>query len=307
MRLAVEHVRRMRGGAQSHLMRCDDGSFYVVKFSNNPQGSRILANEMFGTRLAARMGISVPDVDLIDVREALIKSTESLRMQLAIGRVPCSPGIQFGSKFPGDASKIKVYDLLYFHDAPIIGNVHDFWGILIFDKWTCNVDDRQAILVSQQGLDFHWSPTITFKAMMIDQGFCFGGSAWDFPDAPRRSMCIRRRVYENVQGIEAFEPWLDWLENRLSLDTLYEEAEKVPIEWYEGDQESWRNLIERLYARRTRVRELICSARNVTPDAFPNWLEGVGRRLAPPGQVRNNTDVTEEASHILESPLRRSR
>jgi len=31
---AVQHVRRMRGGAQSHLMRCDDGHCYVVKFQN---------------------------------------------------------------------------------------------------------------------------------------------------------------------------------------------------------------------------------------------------------------------------------
>ena len=34
---AVQHVRRMRGGAQGHLMRCSDGQFYVVKFRNNPQ------------------------------------------------------------------------------------------------------------------------------------------------------------------------------------------------------------------------------------------------------------------------------
>jgi len=27
---AVQHVRRMRGGAQSHLMRAQDGHFYVV-------------------------------------------------------------------------------------------------------------------------------------------------------------------------------------------------------------------------------------------------------------------------------------
>ena len=31
---AVQHIRRMRGGAQSHLMRCADGHYYVVKFQN---------------------------------------------------------------------------------------------------------------------------------------------------------------------------------------------------------------------------------------------------------------------------------
>ncbi|MGH9781379.1 MAG: HipA family kinase, partial [Candidatus Acidiferrales bacterium] len=60
MPLAIEYIRRMRGGAQSHLMRCEDENYYVVKFQNNPQGTRILANELLGTRLAARIGLPVP-------------------------------------------------------------------------------------------------------------------------------------------------------------------------------------------------------------------------------------------------------
>jgi hypothetical protein len=32
---ALEQIRRMRGGAQSHLMRCSDGKYYDVKFQNN--------------------------------------------------------------------------------------------------------------------------------------------------------------------------------------------------------------------------------------------------------------------------------
>jgi len=53
---ALEQIRRMRGGAQSHLMRCSDGLYYVVKFQNNSQHRRILVNEMVGTKLAARLG-----------------------------------------------------------------------------------------------------------------------------------------------------------------------------------------------------------------------------------------------------------
>jgi hypothetical protein len=45
-------------GAQAHLMRCSDGNYYVVKFQNNPQHHRILVNEMLGTRLASRLGLT---------------------------------------------------------------------------------------------------------------------------------------------------------------------------------------------------------------------------------------------------------
>jgi hypothetical protein len=31
-----QHLRPMRGGAQSHLMFAEDGHYYVVKFQNNP-------------------------------------------------------------------------------------------------------------------------------------------------------------------------------------------------------------------------------------------------------------------------------
>src|ERR1700721_107528 len=45
--VAVEYVRRMRGGSQAHLLRCSDGEYYVVKFQNNPKGTRILANKLW--------------------------------------------------------------------------------------------------------------------------------------------------------------------------------------------------------------------------------------------------------------------
>jgi hypothetical protein len=31
--LAVQHLRRMRGGSQSHLLRASDGAYYVTKFA----------------------------------------------------------------------------------------------------------------------------------------------------------------------------------------------------------------------------------------------------------------------------------
>jgi len=83
----------MRGGAQAHLMRCDDGGYYVVKVQNNPQGTRILANELFGTRWAARMGLPVPAVAIVEVRENLISQTEDFVIQLGRGRMPCRAGL----------------------------------------------------------------------------------------------------------------------------------------------------------------------------------------------------------------------
>ena len=79
---AVQHIRRMRGGAQSHLMRCADGHYYVVKFQNNPQHTRVLVNDWLGTRLAEMIGLPVPVVDVVDVNPWLIEHTPDLRIEL---------------------------------------------------------------------------------------------------------------------------------------------------------------------------------------------------------------------------------
>src|SRR6266705_6443503 len=95
---ALEQIRRMRGGAQSHLMRCDDGYYYVVKFQNNPQHRRILVNELLGTRLAARLGLPTASVAIIDVPQELIRLTPDLAMEHPRNRIPCQSGPQFGSR-----------------------------------------------------------------------------------------------------------------------------------------------------------------------------------------------------------------
>src|SRR5260370_16239245 len=105
MVLALEHIRRMRGGAQSHLMRCDDGGYYVVKFQNNPQHVRVLANEMLGTKVAGFLGLRVPQTEVVEVRRELIELTADLVIQLGTGRTPSRAGRQLGSPDPRDPTK----------------------------------------------------------------------------------------------------------------------------------------------------------------------------------------------------------
>src|SRR5207302_6009633 len=93
---AVQHVRRMRGGAQSHLMRAQDGHFYVVKFQNNPQHIKVLANELLATRLAEYAGLPVPPTEIIEIDDWLIQNTPELRMEHAGSSALCQGGLQFG-------------------------------------------------------------------------------------------------------------------------------------------------------------------------------------------------------------------
>ena len=204
----------MRGGAQSHLMRCDDGHYYVVKFQNNPQGGRILANEMLAGRLALALGLPVTEPEVVEVSDWLVEHSPDMYLQIGNDRIRCASGLQFGSRFPCDPLRTPVYDFLPDTLLEDVQNRDRFAGILVFDKWTCNCDSRQLV--------FHRTGTESsqYAATMIDQGYCFHAAEWDFPDAPLRGLYGRPGVYTEIAGLESFEPFLKRLEN---LDVLTEQ------------------------------------------------------------------------------------
>ncbi len=283
MLLAIEQIRRMRGGAQSHLMRCSDGHYYVVKFQNNPQHRRILVNELLGTRLAARLGLPITPPEIIQVNEELIRLTPELSMELPRSRVPCQPGLQFGSRYPGDPRRLTLHDFLPDEQLRRVENVHDFAGMLVFDKWTCNTNGRQTIFYQEPAQEWRGggaSPPPTpgaedgapgYKTRMIDQGFCFNAGEWNYPDAPLRGLYARNRVYESITGMESFAPWTARVEKSMSQRVLAEVISDIPPEWYEDDYDALKRLLEQLFRRRTRIPELLLAAKNTTRQPFPNW------------------------------------
>src|SRR6266851_1563898 len=221
MLLATEQIRRMRGGAQSHLMRCSDGHYYVVKFQNNPQHRRILANEMLGTRLAARLGLPTTPAAIVEVPEELIRLTPGLAIEMPRASIPCQPGLQFGSRYPGDPRRLTLHDFLPDEQLREVQNIHDFAGMLVFDKWTCNTNGRQALFLQEQQISGRSAGGLekepaAYRALMIDQGFCFNAGEWTFPDAPLRGLYARNRVYAGVCGMESFAPWLERIEKRMT-------------------------------------------------------------------------------------------
>jgi hypothetical protein len=146
---ALEQIRRMRGGAQSHLMRCSDESYYVVKFQNNPQHRRILVNELLGTRLASRLGLPTAPVEVVEVGAELIRLTPELCIELPRSRTPCAAGLQFGSRYPGDPRQMALHDFLPDEKLREVRNLHDFAGMLVFDKWACNTNGRQTVFFEE--------------------------------------------------------------------------------------------------------------------------------------------------------------
>ncbi len=263
---AVEHIRRMRGGSQSHLMRCSDGNYYVVKFQNNPQHRRVLVNEFLGTSLASLLGLPTTPIAIIDVLDDLVRFTPDLCVEMTHSRVPCLSGLQFGSLYIGDPHHLSTLDLPPHKHTLDVSNLCHFVGMLVFDLWTSNTDGRQVVFRRPNVGAPH-------QVWMIDQGFCFNAGEWNFPDTPRRSMYLRKAVYEQVQGIESFEPWLDRLEGTIEMKVLLKIAQDIPPEWYEHDSFALESLLNEVDSRRTVVRKLLLKVKEAIPETFPNWRD----------------------------------
>jgi hypothetical protein len=259
---AVEEIRRMRGGCQSHLMRCSDDNYYVVKFPNNPQGRRVLANELLCSSLAELLSLPVAHGAVVVVSEDLIHLTTDLCIQREYGQTPCGHGRCFGSQFVVDPRAKAIYDFLPSSMLTQVSNLPDFCGMLVFDTWTSNSDARQVVFAPNESNIYH--------AVMIDQGSCFDGQVWGFTEAPRRSLYFDKRVYEHVKGIGAFDPWLNVLA-RIGRDALSEAASRIPSEWLTGDRASLDLLLDRLYERKDQVRDKLKYFADAFPKIFPDW------------------------------------
>lgn len=263
--LAVQEIRRMRGGAQSHLMLGSDENLYVVKFQNNPQHVRVLANELLATRLAEAVGLSVPAAEVVEVTEWLIENTAELSMETGRARERCRPGLQFGSRYIGGLMPGQVLDYLPEEMLAETRNLAEFAGMLALDKWTCNVNGRQAVFVKKPR-------ERRYRAAFVDQGYCFNAGEWKFVDAPLRGVYARNLVYRSITGWESFEPWLERIE-QFAPEKAWAIAETVPPEWYGGDLAVMEQLIEGLLKRRSRVREQIDLFRVSNREPFPNWMK----------------------------------
>ena len=261
--LAVQAVRRMRGGAQSQLMLGADGHLWVVKFQNNPQHLRVLANELLATRLAEAAGLRVPQCDVVEVTEWLIANSPGMHVEGHGRREPLRAGLQFGSRFVGGLMPGQVVDYLPESQLDEVRNLAEFAGMLALDKWTGNCNGRQAV--------FERRPRERlYRATFIDQGFCFNAGEWTFPDSPLRGVFNHNRVYARVTGWKSFEPWLSRVES-MAAETLWGIAENVPPEWYGGETAAMERLMEQMLARRGRVRELIAAFRDSNREPFPLW------------------------------------
>ncbi len=283
----------MRGGAQAHLVEASDGRCYVVKFASNPQGRRVLVNELISALLLQRLGIATPEVAFVTVDDDFLAQNPECWIGREEQKIPILPGVHFGSRYPGLAGEFPIYDLF---PKPLLGRVYNrdhFLGALVFDKWVSNADARQAVFyraqveVGGESKGNHW------VAVMIDNGHAFQRNDWGFRESAPQGVYGYPTVYGESVALNDFKPWLDAL-RRISSDYLGRLYGMVPAEWIEGEERELQQLLQRLATRRKLVRQLLVPT-----------IEYIQEKST--GSVSQVDHAARQLSHIDSAPATYSR
>ena len=272
---ARKMIRKMRGGAQAHLMEGDDGAFYVVKFTNNPQHRRILVNEWLACSFLRFLQVHVPETALIELTEDFLAENPDVYLSIGPRREIIPPGIHFGSRLSVHPDRVAIFDFLPDKLLHKVENRVDFLGTLIFDKWVGNTDSRQAVFFRAKAKT--WTPIrgeaparIGFFAQMIDHGYAFNGPHWQFQDSPLQGLYFRTSVYSEVRSLDSFQPWLEMVEN-FPVNVVDSAWKEIPRQWLQDDEEDLERMLEALLRRRSQVPRLVSELRQQHAKAFLSW------------------------------------
>jgi hypothetical protein len=230
-------IRRMRGGAQSNLVSCDDGKHYVMKMRPNPQGPNILANEALGALLLEGLGLPCPRVAATSVSSTVILKFPMLAFESDQGPRMPQKGLHFASQFM-DVAGSQLFDCLPESYETRIENQADFLGIYIFDIWASHQDRRQCIYRQDLRTGKIW-------AVFIDNGHLFGGPDWS---KVGNHDCARSVITEDFQGLDEarISSWISHFRKTVP-SLLHGSLGFLPVSWYEGDIDALATrLLERL-------------------------------------------------------------
>jgi hypothetical protein len=176
-----------------------------------------------------------------------------------------------------------VVDYLPESELAAVPNLGEFAGMLALDKWTGNANGRQAVY-ARKPRQRH------YRAVFIDYGYCFHAGEWKFEDVPLRGVYYRNEVYRAITGWEAFEPWLQRIET-IPADVVWQAANEIPPAWYGGDMSEMEALVEKLLARRSKVRDSIDAFRSSDRRPFPNWGK-TGAEVTAPSWMEDANRLT---------------
>ncbi|OAB34108.1 HipA family kinase [Paenibacillus glacialis] len=227
---AVRPIQPVNNGVtKPYILLGNDGNSYYTKFKENPETSRILANEFVCAKIAKFLDLPLASPTLINVDQDFIdifgtEITEHIESDVSI-----SKGLHFGTK------KInKAFQIVNSKMIESATNIKAIPEIILFDQLICNTDrDRNG-----GNLIFDQSK---MKIVVIDHSHAFDiGPLWDAHQLEIRvgsqfepfahDGYIFRKLVPFVKGNNPFDPIIVKMLGMTS-EFLWHTISSIPDEW----------------------------------------------------------------------------
>ncbi len=229
----VSIIRRLRGGSNGILARCDDGKLYSLRLNCNPQEPNVLANEILGSYLIRALGFQTPSSRNVVVNRSTVQASVDHTLREEWGDILPKSGVYFASEFM-DRIGFELVEWLETSRLPRIANRAEFLGMYIFDVWASHQDQRQCIY--RQNLN-----SGGYQAFFVNNRHLFGGAAWsEIAGNARRPECVhlQARPWEDRSA----DHWLNYF-TQVIPELLRRGVNQVPAEWYTGDLQQLRECL----------------------------------------------------------------
>lgn len=220
------------GCTKPYYVMCDD-DIYVVKFMQNPEGLRVLANEYIGAKIAEILHLPLASPSIVEVDDDFV-THYGKQISLHVGE-EISAGIHFGTK------KVKkIYPITNSAMLQAARNIDIIPEVVLFDHWICNTD-RES---NGGNLLFDASK---MEVVVIDHTHAFDlGPIWTATDLRQRigegfrpfnmSGFVYKKLVLHIKGNNPFHRILDKM-SRVTDDHLWDIISTVPLEWGVTEEE----------------------------------------------------------------------
>lgn len=222
------------GASRPQQFFVDGVGHCLVKFSQSPQGPKLVVNEFIGFSLASLLGIPHPRVGVVNIEAALLPDAGRLELPETRDFDPCTfePGLHVYSQFlDGSTDRLAPTDLRGVSDNGSI-----FAGVVLLDILLSHWDrgpGNMNLLLHRAGQQ---------RLHLIDLGHSFGGGElWSLGDIGDSNLFPASKPLPYANGLEAYfraisnpvrslEPYLTQLAS-IDTGTISAIVEAVPNEW----------------------------------------------------------------------------
>ncbi|RDU38067.1 hypothetical protein DRW41_00375 [Neobacillus piezotolerans] len=220
----VESIKK--GYSKPQCIRFSDGHKYVVKFKNNPSGTRILVNEYIAAKFGQLLSLPVVPFEVVQISDAFIKDYPIL------SKHKFTSGSQFASLFIDNCIHL---DMRSRNENIIVSNRKHLAGTIVFDLWIGNTDRKEN--------NFLLEPVRNgeYYLHLIDHGRCFSDEDWTVKSLIKMpDMNIKQNVHKWLASLlpnqnellKAIEKVVN-----ISEKAIYNIINSIPDDWDVLDKE----------------------------------------------------------------------